>query len=79
MPRIDSRENESIPVDPAGILRVEGHELVEEDVGGRGQAHRGARMAGVGLGGGIDLYASTMLLVEAPKDDDGGGQNFHWG
>jgi hypothetical protein len=50
-----SREDESISVDPVGIAGIEGHKLVEENVGGRSQTHRGARMARVGLGGGIDL------------------------
>jgi hypothetical protein len=45
----DLREDEAVSVDPAGVLWVEGHEFVEEDVGGRRQAHRGARMAGVGF------------------------------
>ena len=31
----NSRENESIAVHPVRILRVEGHELVEENVGNR--------------------------------------------
>jgi hypothetical protein len=28
---------------------------MEENMGSRGQAHRGSRVAGVGFGGGIDL------------------------
>lgn len=31
-----SRENESIPIQPLGVARVELHELVEEDVSNRG-------------------------------------------
>jgi hypothetical protein len=34
----NSRENESIPVEEVGILGVEGHELIEEDVSHRGHA-----------------------------------------
>lgn len=39
-----------------GVLGVESHELVEEDVGDRGHAHGGTGMARVGLEGGIDLW-----------------------
>jgi hypothetical protein len=54
----DVREDETIPVSPVGVLRVEVHELVEEDVGDRGHAHGGTGVAGVGLEGGIDLEGS---------------------
>jgi hypothetical protein len=37
------------------ILWVECHEFVEQDVGHRGHAHRGTRMAGVGGDSSIDL------------------------
>ena len=49
------REDKSVAVDPFGVLGVESHELVEHDVGNRGHAHRGTRMAGVCLECGIDL------------------------
>lgn len=49
------RENETVAVEPIGVLWVESHELVPEDVGDRGHAHGGARMARVGFDGGIDL------------------------
>lgn len=49
------REYESISVDPIRVLRVEGHEFVEEDVGHGGHAHGGAGMAGVRFESGIDL------------------------
>ena len=52
------RENEAVAVDPFGVLGVESHELVEQDVGNRGHAHRGARVTRVGLRGGIDLQSS---------------------
>lgn len=48
-------QDETISVGPVGVLGVELHELVEEDVGSRRQAHGRTRMAGVCLGGGIDL------------------------
>ena len=50
-----SRENKSIPIEPVRILRVEPHELVEENVCCRGQAHWGARMTRIGFNGGINL------------------------
>lgn len=49
------RENKTITVGPVGVLRVELHEFVEENVGHWGHAHRGTGMAGVGLGGTINL------------------------
>jgi hypothetical protein len=58
------REDETIAVDPVGVLGVESHELVEQDVGRRGHAHRGARVAGVGLEGGIDLDACLSQQLE---------------
>ncbi len=51
----DLREYESISIEPIRILRVEAHELVEEDVGNRRHTHRGAGMPGIGFEGGIDL------------------------
>ena len=49
------RKNKTIPVSPVGVLGVEAHELVEEDVGDGGHAHRGTGVTGIGLEGGIDL------------------------
>lgn len=54
------RENESVAVQPLRILGVESHELVEQDVGNRGHAHRGTRVTGVGLRSGIDLYKNVV-------------------
>ena len=51
----DLREDKSIAVEPIWVLWIEGHELVEEDVGRRGHAHRGTRVTRVGSEGGIDL------------------------
>jgi hypothetical protein len=58
------REDKSVAVDPLGVLWVEGHELVEHDVGHRSHAHRGTRMAGVGLKGGIDLQKTCELVID---------------
>jgi hypothetical protein len=49
------REDEAIAVEPVGVLWVESHEFVPDNVSHRGHAHRGARMARVGLESGIDL------------------------
>ena len=49
------RENKTITVDPVGVLGVEVHELVEQNVGHGGHAHGGTRVARVSLGGGINL------------------------
>ena len=56
-PRIlmDLREDETISVEPFWILWIECHEFVEQNVGNRCHAHRGARVARVRLVGGIDL------------------------
>ena len=60
-------ENETIAVDPVGVLRVEAHEFVEEDVSDGGHAHGGTGMAGIGLEGGIDLGKSVYRLVVMMK------------
>lgn len=57
------RENESITVDPVGVLGVEAHELVEQNVSHWGHTHGGTRVARVGLGGGINLEKSVSKLV----------------
>lgn len=48
-------EDEAVAVEPLGVLRVEGHELVEQDVGDRSHAHGRTGVARVGLERGIDL------------------------
>jgi hypothetical protein len=53
------RENKAVAVDPVWVLGVESHELVEHNVSHRGHAHRGARVARVGLECGIDLQTLT--------------------
>jgi len=57
------RENETITVDPVGVLGVEGHELVEQNVSHGGHAHGGTRVARVRLGGGINLEKSVSELI----------------
>jgi len=52
---MDVREDETIAVQPFGVLGVECHEFVEEDMGHRGQTHRSTWMSRVGLESGIDL------------------------
>lgn len=59
-----SRENESISVQPVRVLGVEAHELVEEDVGDGGHAHRGTGVTGVSLRGGIDLDGKIVISIE---------------
>lgn len=60
------RENKAIAVDPFGVLWVESHELVEQDVGHRGHAHGRARMARVGLECGIDLWIDLESAIALP-------------
>ena len=57
------REHEAVPVGPLRVLRVEPHELVEEDVGDRGHTHRRTGVAGVGLERGIDLQSPMLSVV----------------
>jgi hypothetical protein len=54
------RKDETIAVDPIGVLGVESHELVPDNVSHRGHAHRGARVARVGRESGIDLYRTSI-------------------
>lgn len=65
----DVRKNEAVAVDPVGVLGVEGHELVEQDVGHGGHAHGGTRVARVGLEGGIDLQSGGGSAIEAEEVD----------
>lgn len=57
------REHETVPVGPLRVLRVEPHELVEEDVGDWGHTHRRTGVAGVGLERGIDLQSPMLSAV----------------
>lgn len=61
--KVHSRKNESISVDPVGVLGVEVHDLLKEDMGSRGQAHRGSGVTGVGRDGGIDLVWHEQALA----------------
>lgn len=58
------RKNESVTVDPARVLWVEPHELVEQDVRDWGHTHGRTRVAGVGLEGRIDLYREPSQPIE---------------
>lgn len=53
--RCDLRENESVSVDPIGVLGVETHELVEKNVRDRGHTHGCTGVTRVGFSGRIDL------------------------
>ena len=70
LPRVlgSVREDKAVAIDPIGVLGIESHELVEEDVGHRGHAHRGAGMAGICFEGGIDLefiFSSALTRQQA--------------
>ena len=67
------REDESIAVDPFGVLWVESHELVEQDVGHRGHAHGSTRVARVGLSRSIDLKNERESAIDAIERLVGGG------
>lgn len=56
------RENETIAVHPVGILGVERHELVEQDVSDWGHSHGRARVARVRRTRSIDLWAYVSGL-----------------
>ena len=60
------RQHEAISVQPVWVLGVEGHEFVEEDVGDRCHTHGRARVARVGLEGGIDLLSPARQLLYYP-------------
>jgi hypothetical protein len=60
-----SREHKSISIHPMGIFGVEGHELVEKDMGGGRQAHGSSGMTGVCCEGGIDLYEEFQNVRDA--------------
>ena len=48
-------EDKAISVGPVGVLGVEAHELIEEDMRGGSQAHGGSGMPGIGFEDRIDL------------------------
>ena len=59
-----SRENKSIAVDPVWIRGIEAHEFIEHNMGDGRHAHRGARVAGVGFEGGIDLVIIEIVSLQ---------------
>ena len=65
-----SGEHESVPVGPIRVGRIVPHDAGPENVPGRGQPHRGAGMAGVGLLDGIHGQGSDGvhgLLIDVQK------------
>ena len=73
------RENESIPVDPIRVLRVEGHELVEQDVSDWRHTHGRTRVARVGLERGIDLSSpSNQPLLVSHSTSSCAAQRLIW-
>ena len=61
--RFDLRQDETITIDPVWVLGVEGHELVEQDMGNGCHAHRSSGMTGVGFEGGIDLGEEQLVSI----------------
>ena len=55
------RQDETITVDPVWVFGVEGHELVEQDMGNRCHAHRSSGMTGIGFESGIDLCEDQLV------------------
>lgn len=51
----NSREDKSIPIDPVGVLWVELHELVKENMGNWGHSHGGTRVTRVRIRDRISL------------------------
>ena len=58
------RQDETITIDPIWVLGVEGHELVEQDMGNGCHAHGSSGMTGVGFEGGIDLGEEQLVSME---------------
>lgn len=57
------RQDETIAIDPVWVLGVEAHEFVEHDMRHGCHAHGGSGMAGIGLEGGIDLWAIDQHVL----------------
>jgi hypothetical protein len=66
---VSIEQDEAIPIDLVWILRIEGHKLIEENVGDWRHPHGRARMARVRLERGIDLavISSAIGLVIPPQ------------
>ena len=56
----DSREDESVSIQPVRILRIEFHELVEQDMGYWSQTHGRTRVTGVGGERCVDLVVTSI-------------------
>lgn len=76
--RVNSREDKSVPVDPAGVAGVELHELVEKDMGNRGHSHRCTRVARVRVGDRISLPQSTTYQHCRNKSHQESHSVFPW-
>ena len=73
-------QDETIAVEPLGVLRVVRHRLAEDDIAHRRASHRKARVTGVGLVDGVDGQEShgvnriiDRFLGRARRRRDGGG------
>ena len=62
--KYDLRQDETIAIDPVWVLGVEIHEFVEHDMGNGCHAHGSSRMAGIGFGGGIDLWEEQLISMD---------------
>lgn len=70
--RENSREDETVAVQPVGVLGVEPHEVLEEDVGNGSHApvggcQYGCVFMGGGVRGGKDSHGSTRVSRVAGK------------
>lgn len=67
--RKNVRENKTVTVDPVGVLGIEGHELVKENMSYRCHAHRRTGVARVGRERGIDLYRGRWSVIGSAEDE----------
>lgn len=56
-----SRKNETVAVDPFGVLGVEFHEVVEENMRSRCHSHWSARMTRVCVESGVDRKGADRV------------------
>lgn len=61
------RQGKSVPIDPMGVLGIESHELVKEDMSYRGHAHRSSRMTGICSECCVDLGKRLAVSDLPPK------------
>ena len=69
-------QDETIAVEPLGVLRVVRHSLAEDDIAHRGAAHRKTRVTGVGLVDGVDgqeTHGVNRIVDRVLGDARGGG------